>query len=130
MKQYNEIFNEARIAFKDQTLSSKDIKVILSNLPYSKTDLFIGALVKHKCLNKIKRGIYTFTEDPVLYSTLERVFKYIREKQNEYSYKSKHKDTETKSEVQKAIELLLSTGEYEIYKVEKIVNIKKTQINA
>jgi hypothetical protein len=33
---------------------------------------------------------------------------------------------ETKSEIQKAIELLVATGEYEIYHIEKI--IKKTQI--
>ena len=52
---------------------------------------------------------------------------------NEYgkTYNNKKKKQpidEEKSDIQKAIDLLLSTGDYEIFKIEKIVTVKKTQL--
>jgi hypothetical protein len=61
---------------------------------------------------------------------LEKAYEYTRKKNRQYLKNNRQKPVEevkeTKSEIQKAIDLLLATGEYEIYKVEKIV--KKTQI--
>jgi hypothetical protein len=61
---------------------------------------------------------------------LDKAFSYVRKKNQQYLKNNRQKPVEevkeTKSEIQKAIELLIATGEYEIYKVEKV--IKKTQI--
>lgn len=120
------IFNEAREAYLDSTLTAKEVKAILSDLPYSKTDLFITVLCENGCIKRISKGKYKFTEDPIHFKLLNKVYDRIRIKNSEYSRKSHDKKTDTRSEVQKAIDLLLSTGEYEIYHIEKVV--KKTQI--
>ena len=129
MKQSIEIFNEVRMTFAGQPLTSKDVKSALSELPYGKTDVFLMALVSTGCIEHPSKGTYVFTTHPIHHNLLEKAFEYIRKKNQQYTKSNRKKPTEeveTKSEIQKAIELLLATGEYEIYKIEKI--IKKTQI--
>ena len=131
MKQPIEIFNEVRMAFVGQPLTSKAVKAALTELPGTKSDLFLTALVKNHCIERPEKGKYVFTSHPIHKDLLSKAYDYIRNKQNEYNrnYRSNKKPvSETKSEIQKAIDLLLATGEYEIYKIEKIVNIKKIQI--
>lgn len=120
------IFNEAREAYLNTTLTAKEVKAILSDLPYSKTDLFITVLCENNCIKRISKGKYKFTEDPIHFKLLNKVYDCIRIKNNEYNRKSHNKKTDKRSDIQKAIDLLLSTGEYEIYHIEKV--IKKTQI--
>lgn len=126
MMEKAKVFNEAREAYLDSILTAKEVKAILSDLPYSKTDLFITVLCENGCIKRISKGKYKFTEDPVHFKLLNKVYDRIRAKSNEYSRKSHDRKADTRSEVQKAIDLLLSTGEYEIYHIEKVV--KKTQI--
>jgi hypothetical protein len=130
MKQKVEIFNEVRMAFAGQPLTGKDVKSALSEIPYGKTDVFLMALVSTGCIEHPNKGTYIFTSHPVHHSLLEKAYEYTRKKNRQYLKNNRQKTVEevkeTKSEIQKAIDLLLATGEYEIYKVEKIV--KKTQI--
>ena len=128
MKQNIEVFNEVRMAFAGQPLSGKDVKSALAEIPYGKTDVFLMALVSTGCIEHPAKGQYIFTTHPVHHSLLEKAYDFARKKNRQYLKSSKKPEEvkEVKSEVQKAIELLLATGEYEIYKIEKIV--KKTQI--
>lgn len=129
MKQKCEVFNEVRMTFAGQPLTGDDVKSALSGLPYSKTDVFLMALVSTGCIEHPNKGTYIFSTTPVHHSLLEKAYNYIRKKNQQYLKNSKKAEEvkEVKSEIEKAIELLLATGEYEIYKVEKI--IKKTQIH-
>lgn len=128
----NKIFNEVRMAYMGQSLTGSEVKTLLSELPYSKTDLFLMALVAAECIEHPEKGKYVFTAHPIHHARLEKAFTYIRDKQNAYSKKYNKKKhgskSEEKSDIQKAIDLLLSTGEYEIYRVEKIITVKKTQL--
>jgi hypothetical protein len=130
----NTIFNEVRMAYMGQPLTSSEVKTLLSELPYSKTDLFLMALVANGCIEHPEKGKYIFTSHPIHHTLLEKAFDYIRCKQNAYSKKYSNKkkkhvsQAENKSDIQKAIDLLLSTGDYEIFKIEKIVTVKKTQL--
>lgn len=127
----NKIFNEARIAYQGQILSTSEITTLLSEMPKSHDSLFLSTLVKFGALNKKGKSKYTFTSTPVHINILTKAIEEISHRRCEYSkkYNKKHiKTSETKSDVQKAIELLLATGEYEIYKIEKTISIKKTQI--
>lgn len=127
----NEIFNEVRMAYMGQPLSGNEVKTLLSELPYGKTDLFLMALVANGCIEHPEKGKYVFTTHPIHHDLLDKAFNYIRSKQNAYSKKSrkpKQKTSEEKSDIQKAVDLLLSTGEYEIFKIEKIVTVKKIQL--
>lgn len=127
----NKIFNEARMAYQGQILSTNEITTLLAEMPKSHDSLFLSTLVKFGALNKKGKSKYTFTSTPVHINILTKVIEEISHRRNEYSKKYNKKNvktSETKSDVQKAIELLLATGEYEIYKIEKVVNIKKTQI--
>lgn len=127
----NEIFNEIRMAYMGQPLTGNEVKTLLSELPYGKTDLFLMALVSTGCIEHPEKGKYVFTTHPIHHDLLDKAFNYIRSKQNAYSKKSrksKESKIEVKSDIQKAIDLLLSTGEYEIYHIEKIVTVKKTQL--
>lgn len=129
MKQNIEIFNEVRMTFAGQPLTGKDVKSALSEIPYGKTDVFLMALVSTGCIEHPSKGTYIFTTYPIHHNLLEKAFEYIRKKNQQYTKNNRKKPTEeveTKSEIQKAIELLLASGEYEIYHIEKIV--KKTQI--
>lgn len=130
MKQKCAIFNEVRMAYMGQPLSGKEINQLLAELPYGKTSLFLSALVANGCIEHLKKGRYQFTTHPIHQDLLNKAFEYARKKAGQYNRKyNKRKEqpvVESKSEVQKAIDLLLATGEYEIYKVEKV--IKKTQI--
>lgn len=129
MKQKVEIFNEIRMAFAGQPLTSSDVKSALSEIPYGKTDVFLMALVSTGCIEHPNKGTYVFTSHPIHHNLLEKAYEYTRKKNKQYNNgrrKSVEEVKETKSEIQKAIELLVATGEYEIYKVEKV--IKKTQI--
>jgi hypothetical protein len=126
----NEIFNEVRMAYMNQPLTGKEVKTLLSELPYGKTDLFLMALVSTGCIEHPNKGTYMFTSHPIHHDLLDKAFSYVRKKNKQYLNKNRNKAVEevheTKLDVQKAIELLLATGEYEIYRVEKVV--KKTQI--
>lgn len=127
----NKIFNEARMAYQGQILSTGEITTLLAEMPKSHDSLFLSTLVKFGALNKKGKSKYTFTSTPVHINLLTKVIEEISHRRSEYSKKYNKKNvktSETKSDVQKAIELLLATGEYEIYKIEKVVNIKKTQI--
>lgn len=130
MKQKTEIFNEVRMAYMNQPLTGKEVKTLLSEIPYGKTDVFLMALVSTGCIEHPNKGTYVFTSHPVHHSLLEKAYDYTRKKNQQYLNNNRKKPAEevkeTKSEIQKAIDLLLATGEYEIYKVEKIV--KKIQI--
>lgn len=129
MKQKVEIFNEVRMTFAGQPLTGKDVKSALSEIPYGKTDVFLMALVSTGCIEHPNKGTYVFTSHPIHHNLLEKAYEYTRKKNKQYNNgrkKSVEEVKETKSEIQKAIELLVATGEYEIYKVEKV--IKKTQI--
>jgi hypothetical protein len=130
MKQKTEIFNEVRMAYMNQPLTGKEIKTLLSELPYGKTDVFLMALVSTGCIEHPNKGTYIFTSHPIHHDLLDKAFAYVKKKNKQYNDKNRKKPVkeviETKSEIQKAIELLLATGEYEIYRIEKIV--KKTQI--
>jgi hypothetical protein len=130
MKQKTEIFNEVRMAFAGQPLTSSDVKSALSEIPYGKTDLFLMALVSTGCIEHPTKGQYVFTTHPIHHNLLEKAYEYTRKKNKQYLKNNRQKSVEevkeTKSEIQKAIDLLLATGEYEIYRVEKV--IKKTQI--
>lgn len=128
----NEIFNEVRMAYMGQPLTGSEVKTLLSELPYGKTDLFLMALVSTGCIEHPEKGKYMFTSHPIHHELLDKAFDYARNKTRAYSKNSRkpkqQKVSEEKSDIQKAIDLLLSTGEYEIYKVEKIVTVKKTQL--
>ena len=130
MKQSIEIFNEVRMTFAGQPLTGKDVKSALSEIPYGKTDVFLMALVSTGCIEHPNKGTYVFTSHPIHHQLLEKAYEYTRKKNKQYLKNNRQKPTEevkeTKSEIQKAIELLVATGEYEIYRIEKIV--KKTQI--
>lgn len=130
MKQKTEIFNEVRMAYMNQPLTGKEVKTLLSELPYGKTDLFLMALVSTGCIEHPNKGTYVFTTHPVHHDLLDKAYEYARKKNQQYTKNNHKKPTEkveeSKSEIQKAIDLLLATGEYEIYRIEKIV--KKTQI--
>ena len=129
MKQKVEIFNEIRMTFAGQPLTGKDVKSALSEIPYGKTDVFLMALVSTGCIEHPAKGQYVFTTHPIHHSLLEKAYDFARKKNKQYNNgrrKSVEEVKETKSEIQKAIELLVATGEYEIYKIEKV--IKKTQI--
>ena len=127
----NKVFNEVRMAYMGQPLTSSEVKTLLSELPYGKTDLFLMALVSTGCIEHPEKGKYVFTTHPIHHELLDKAFNYVRSKQNAYSKKSrkpKQKIVEEKSDIQKAVDLLLSTGEYEIFKIEKIVTVKKIQL--
>ena len=127
----NKIFNEARMAYQGQILSTGEITALLAEMPKSHDSLFLSTLVKFGALDKKGKSKYTFTSTPVHINILTKVIEEISHRRSEYSKKYSKKNvktSETKSDVQKAIELLLATGEYEIYKIEKVVNIKKTQV--
>lgn len=128
----NKVFNEVRMAYMGQPLSGNEVKTLLSELPYGKTDLFLMALVANGCIEHPEKGKYIFTSHPIHHDLLDKAFDYARSKTRAYSKKSRkpkqENKAEAKSDIQKAIDLLLSTGEYEIYRVEKIVTVKKTQL--
>lgn len=130
MKQNVEIFNEVRMAYMNQPLKANDVKTLLAELPYGKTDVFLMALVSTGCIEHPNKGQYIFTSHPIHHDLLDKAFTYVKKKNKQYNNKNCKKSVkemiETKSEIQKAIELLIATGEYEIYKIEKV--IKKTQI--
>jgi hypothetical protein len=127
----NKIFNEARMAYQGQVLTTSEITTLLAEMPKSHDSLFLSTLVKFGALDKKGKSKYMFTSTPIHINILTKVIEEISHRRSEYSKKYNKKNvktSETKSDVQKAIELLLATGEYEIYKIEKVVNIKKTQI--
>lgn len=130
MKQKVEIFNEVRMAFAGQPLTSSDVKSALSEIPYGKTDVFLMALVSTGCIEHPAKGQYVFTTHPIHHSLLDKAYEYTRKKNKQYLKNNRQKSVEEvkddKTEIQKAIDLLVATGEYEIYRIEKIV--KKTKI--
>lgn len=128
----NKIFNEARLAYQGKVLTTSEITTLLAEMPCSKSGLFITELVSNHALKRVKKGHYMFPEFPVHLNVLEKVISNIRKRQNgyekKYLAKKKDKTVSSSNEVQKAIDLLLSTGEYEIFRIEKIVTIKRTQL--
>lgn len=128
----NKIFNEVRMAYQGQVLTTSEIITLLAEMPCSKSGLFITELVSNHALKRVKKGHYMFPEFPVHLNVLETAISNIRKRQGgyekKYLAKKKGKSISSSNEIQKAIDLLLSTGEYEIYKVEKIITVKKTQL--
>lgn len=127
MKQNIEVFNEVRMTFAGQPLSGKDVKSALAEIPYGKTDVFLMALVSTGCIEHPNKGTYVFTSHPVHHNLLEKAYEYTRKKNKQYN-KGRRKSVEedSKTDIQKAIDLLLSTGDYEVYRIEKIV--KRTRL--
>ena len=121
-----EIMNKLREIYNETALTTKEMKILLDDLPYSKTDMLVPALIKEGALIRIKKGWVKFPPYIIHHDRIDRAIANIRKNINKYAanWRIKHKDT--RSDIQKAIDLLLSTGEYEIYHVEKVV--KKTQI--
>ena len=127
MKQKIEIFNEVRMAFAGQPLTGKDVKSALSEIPYGKTDVFLMALVSTGCIEHPNKGTYVFTSHPIHHSLLEKAYEYTRKKNKQYNTgRKKSVEEDSKTDIQKAIDLLLSTGDYEVYRIEKIV--KRTRL--
>jgi hypothetical protein len=128
----NKIFNEARLTYQGQVLTTSEITTILAEMPCSKSGLFITELVSNHALKRVRKGRYMFTEFPVHLNVLETVISNIRKRQNgyekKYLAKKKSEIVSPSNEIQKAIDLLLSTGDYEIFKIEKVVTVKKTQL--
>ena len=121
-----EIMNKLREVYGETALTTKEIKILLDDLPYSKTDMLVPALIKEGALVRIKKGWVKFPPYIIHHDRIDRAIANIRKNINKYAANQRIKQKDTRSEVQKAIDFLLSTGEYEIYKIEKI--IKKTQI--
>lgn len=127
MKQKVEIFNEIRMAFAGQPLTSSDVKSALSEIPYGKTDVFLMALVSTGCIEHPAKGQYVFTTHPIHHNLLEKAYEYTRKKNKQYNNgRRKSVEEDSKTDIQKAIDLLLSTGDYEVYRIEKIV--KRTRL--
>ena len=127
MKQTIEIFNEVRMTFAGQPLTGKDVKSALSEIPYGKTDVFLMALVSTGCIEHPNKGTYVFTSHPVHHNLLEKAYEYTRKKNKQYNNgRKKSVEEDSKTDIQKAIDLLLSTGDYEVYRIEKIV--KRTRL--
>ena len=127
MKQKTEIFNEVRMAFAGQPLTSSDVKSALSEIPYGKTDVFLMALVSTGCIEHPNKGTYVFTSHPVHHNLLEKAYEYTRKQNKQYNNgRKKSVEEDPKTDIQKAIDLLLSTGAYEVYRIEKIV--KRTRL--
>ena len=121
-----EILNQLREIYGETPLTTKEMKSILKDLPYSKTDMLIPSLIREGALVRVKKGWVKFTSCPIHHDRIDRAINSVRKHITEYknAWRNRHRDT--RSDVQKAIDLLLSTGEYEIYHIEKV--IKKTQI--
>ena len=115
------------MTFAGQPLSGKDVKSALAEIPYGKTDVFLMALVSTGCIEHPNKGTYVFTSHPVHHNLLEKAYEYTRKKNKQYN-KGRRKSVEEdpKTDIQKAIDLLLSTGDYEVYRIEKIV--KRTRL--
>lgn len=127
MKQNIEIFNEVRMTFAGQPLTGKDVKSALAEIPYGKTDVFLMALVSTGCIEHPNKGTYVFTSHPVHHNLLEKAYEYTRKKNKQYNNgRRKSVEEDSKTDIQKAIDLLLSTGDYEVYRIEKIV--KRTRL--
>lgn len=127
MKQNIEIFNEVRMTFAGQPLTGKDVKSALSEIPYGKTDVFLMALVSTGCIEHPAKGQYVFTTHPIHHSLLEKAYDFARKKNKQYNNgRKKSVEEDSKTDIQKAIDLLLSTGDYEVYRIEKIV--KRTRL--
>ena len=127
MKQKVEIFNEIRMTFAGQPLTGKDVKSALSEIPYGKTDVFLMALVSTGCIEHPNKGTYVFTSHPIHHNLLEKAYEYTRKKNKQYNNaRKKSVEEDSKTDIQKAIDLLLSTGDYEVYRIEKIV--KRTRL--
>lgn len=124
--EYCETMNKLREVYSETALTTKDMKILLDELPYSKTDMLIPALIKEGALVRIKKGWVKFPSYIIHHDRIDRAIANIRKNVNKYAANQRIKRKDTRSDIQKAIDLLLSTGEYEIYHVEKV--IKKTQI--
>ena len=127
MKQTIEIFNEVRMTFAGQPLTGKDVKSALAEIPYGKTDVFLMALASTGCIEHPNKGTYVFTSHPIHHNLLEKAYEYTRKKNKQYNNgRKKSVEEDSKTDIQKAIDLLLSTGDYEVYRIEKIV--KRTRL--
>ena len=127
MKQTIEIFNEVRMTFAGQPLTGKDVKSALAEIPYGKTDVFLMALASTGCIEHPNKGTYVFTTHPIHHNLLEKAYEYTRKKNKQYNNgRKKSVEEDSKTDIQKAIDLLLSTGDYEVYRIEKIV--KRTRL--
>lgn len=124
--EYCETMNKLREVYGETPLMTKEMKILLEDLPYSKTDMLIPALIKEGALIRVKKGWVTFPSYIIHHDRIDRAIANIRKNINKYATNWRVKRKDTRSDIQKAIDLLLSTGEYEIYHIEKVV--KKTQI--
>ena len=83
----NKIFNEARMAYQGQILSTGEITTLLAEMPKSHDSLFLSTLVKFGALNKKGKSKYTFTSTPVHINLLTKVIEEISHRRSEYSKK-------------------------------------------
>ena len=114
----NEIYNQARIENAGIVLCKEELKRALKSMPcLSNFNLIITELIKHNALFRVAKGLYKFPDYPVHKNVLDSVYEMIRSKQREYCKRYYNKKVGKESKIEKAIKLLLATGEYEIYKI-------------
>ena len=94
----NKIFNEVRIAYQGQILSTGEITALLAEMPKSNDCLFLTTLVKFGCLTREGKGKYKFTSNPIHISLLNRVMDEIVCKHREYSKKHYNKSAKVVEE--------------------------------
>lgn len=115
-----------RINNQGKILNKNELKNELGKiLPNS--DVYILAYVNTGCVIRECKGSYRFPNSPIHIQTLEKAFKYAKDKQR--SYDKKNKSCNKKADnvaIQRAIDLLLLTGDYEIFKIERTV--RKVQL--
>lgn len=124
MKDYNMEMNLARLANAGKVLTEKEMREVLKELPYHNHGSFIKALIVYDCIEKLSKDQFKFTDKPVYKEKLKSALEYLQEKQRKYNTALQSK----KAKIQKAIELLLSTGQYEIYRIEEVVTINKIKL--
>lgn len=118
----NEIFNKVRMQYAEMLLSTEQVKNVLKDMPKGYCFGFLlSELVKHKAILRVDKGKYKFPSYPIHKDVLDSVYKTINKKQSEYFKKYYNKKKSKKviedSKIGDAIELLLSTGRYEIYEI-------------
>lgn len=109
------LINTARIEAKDGHFTRKEIIKLLSNVKYHSHPLFTSKLLKFGIIEKTSRGYYKFAEKPAYHGVVETMFKELKEYTS--SKNKKYKSPITKNKEQEAINYLLATGNYEIYRV-------------
>ena len=65
------------MAYMCQPLKANDVKTLLAELPYGKTDVFLMALVSTGCIEHPNKGTYVFTTHPIHHDLLDKAYEYV-----------------------------------------------------